>query len=106
MQEKHVTKITDMLLSGGKMLSIHCGECKSPLFEYQGKVMCPVCGEREAEVPPKPAAKPAAIGAERVLREKLDWVTGQLQKETDHRKISELLELMKSILEALERVKR
>jgi uncharacterized Zn finger protein (UPF0148 family) len=106
MREKHIAKITDMLLSGGKMLSIHCGECKSPLFEYQGKVVCPVCGEREVKAPPEPALKPAAVGTERVLREKLDWVTGQLQRETDHRKISELVELMKSLLEALEKVKR
>lgn len=104
MQEKNITKITDMLFAGGKMLSVHCDRCKSPLFEYQSKLICPICGERETKVPPKAKVKPVS-GVESVLREKLDWLTDELKKETDHGKISELLELIKSTLEILGRIK-
>lgn len=25
------------------MLAYHCGECKMPLFKYEGKIICPSC---------------------------------------------------------------
>jgi UPF0148 protein len=104
MREKDVAKMAEMLLAGGKMLSLHCAACKSPLFEYEGKVICPVCGEKAKAA--KPEAKPEERpGLERILREKLDQLAARLEKETDLRATSELLELMKSILEVLGRLK-
>jgi UPF0148 protein len=48
MEDKDLQKVTKMLERGGTMLAKHC-ECGSPLFKYQGKVVCPVCDARKQE---------------------------------------------------------
>ena len=97
----------EMLLARGKMLAIHCVTCQSPLFEYEGKVVCPVCSE-EAKAP-EPAKKPKlekpAVGeVEGILDAKLKELAIELRGERDRRNISELLGLMKAILEIRERL--
>lgn len=39
----NIEKISRMLELGGTMLSEHCDTCGSPLFRYQGEIVCPVC---------------------------------------------------------------
>lgn len=106
MLDEKIAKMTEMLLGGGKMLSVHCGACKGPLFEFEGKVMCPVCGGKVEA--PKAEVKPKAAPAEKVesvLRTKLNSLAEQLEKETDHAKTLELLDRIKSILEVLEKLR-
>ncbi len=95
-------KIAEMLLSGGKMLSLHCAKCQSPLFEYEDRVVCPSCGEK-TEVA-KPEVKPVGE-VSRIMLKKLDQLATELEKETDRHAAAELLGLMKSILEVLEKLK-
>lgn len=102
MKEKNVAKIAEMLLAGGKMLSLHCATCQSPLFEYEGRIRCPVCGEKAEAV--KQEVKPAAE-VERTLLGKLDQLAAELKGETDRHAAAELLELMKLTLEVLEKLK-
>ena len=106
MEDEKLAKLTEMLLGGGKMLSVHCGTCKGPLFEFKGKAVCPVCGEKavaaKAEVKPKAAP---VEKVESVLRIKLNSLAEQLEKETDHAKTLELLDRIKSILEVLEKLR-
>lgn len=106
MQDERIAKMTEMLLGGGKMLSVHCGTCKGPLFEFKGKVVCPVCGERieTAKAETKPEATPTEK-VEEILRAKLNTLATQLEKETNHVKTLELLDRVKSILEVLEKLK-
>lgn len=108
MQDKDVTKMAEMLLAGGKMLSLHCATCKSPLFEYKGKVMCPICGEKTKAAMPEKAelrAMPAIGEIEGILLEKLNQLAAELKRESDRRTVAELLGLMKSILEVIEKLK-
>lgn len=107
MIEENLSKITEMLLAGGKMLGVHCGDCKSPLFEYKGKVVCPVCGgktkpEKSKVEPDIPTLKKL----EKVLQAKLDALTDQLEKESNQTKVLKLLDSIKSTLEAIERLKK
>jgi len=105
MEDKKVAKMAEALLAGGKMLPLHCGKCGGPLFEREGKIECAVCGEKVAAAP-TPEAKPVAGGEiERILVEKLGHFASELRKETDPRKISELLALMKTTLEVYEKLK-
>lgn len=96
-----MAKIAEMLLAGGKMLPLHCATCKSPLFEFEGKVRCPVCGEK-VEVA-KAGVKPVDE-VELILLEKLDQLAAELKGETDRHATADILELMKSILEVLEKL--
>jgi len=103
-EEEKLRKTADMLLAGGKMLGVHCGKCLSPLFEFQGKIVCPVRGSETT--PAKPEAKaPSLKKVEEVLHEKINALAEQLAGETDHAKTLELLERIKSALEALEKLR-
>lgn len=97
-----MAKIAEMLLAGGKMLPLHCATCQSPLFEYEGKIRCPVCGEKA--VASRAEAKPVGE-VERILLEKLDQLAAELKVESDRYAAAELLELMKLILEVLEKLR-
>lgn len=106
--EERLSKTTEMLLAGGKMLGVHCGKCMSPLFEFKGKVFCPVC--RGEAKPAEPAAKKDAMApslkkVEEALHAKVNSLAEQLAVETDHNKTLELLERIKSTLEVLEKLK-
>jgi UPF0148 protein len=104
-QDDKIAKMTAALLSGGKMLSLHCAKCRGPLFEKDGKITCAVCGEKFADVRKAEAVKPvAARDVREILAEKLQELAAQMRKETDPHKISEIIVLMKSILEALEKL--
>ena len=102
MEGEKIAKMIEMLLAGGKMLSVHCGVCMGPLFEFEGKVVCPVCsGKSEAaKAEVKPEAAPTSK-VEEVLLLKLNSLAEQLEKETDHTKTLELLDRIKSTLEVL-----
>jgi len=103
-KDENIPKIVEMLLAGGKMLAVHCGTCLSPLFEYQGKVVCPVCGG--GTKPAKAEVKPSSLDKVRkTLQAKINSLAEQLAAETDHAKTLELLDRIKSALEALERIK-
>jgi uncharacterized Zn finger protein (UPF0148 family) len=104
MKEKDMGKIVDMLMAGGKMLGVHCGSCMSPLFEYKGKVTCPVCGGEAVPAREKGEAPPTDK-LEKVLRSKIDSLTEELAKETDHEKTLEILERIKSALEVMKKLK-
>ena len=97
-----MAKISEMLLAGGKMLPLHCATCQSPLFEFEGKVRCPICGEKVEVV--KAGVKPVDE-VELILLEKLDHFAAELKGETDRHATAELLELMKLILEVLEKLR-
>ncbi len=104
MGEESIPKIAQMLLAGGKMLGIHCGTCMSPMFSYKGKIVCPVCGElkkpvEKADVVPDPLGK-----IKEILRAKINSLADRLETESDHTKTLELLDRIKSALEALEKV--
>ncbi len=103
MEEEDLSKIAGMLLAGGKMLGIHCATCKAPLFEYRGKVVCPVCGEKTRPEKTESDAKPLKKIRE-ALHAKLDSLSEQLAKETDQGKTQEILKNIKSTLEALKKL--
>jgi uncharacterized Zn finger protein (UPF0148 family) len=49
-RDEKIKAMAELLLSKATMLQYHCGECGSPLFEKEGKIICPVCGEQKKPV--------------------------------------------------------
>ncbi len=45
---KDTQEMSELLLRGATMLNIHCNECASPIFRYEGEEFCPSC-ERTVE---------------------------------------------------------
>lgn len=56
-EDQELDKISRMLERGATMLSQHCQTCGSPLFRYQGEVICPVCQDREESMAEYPQSK-------------------------------------------------
>ncbi|MFN4133579.1 MAG: hypothetical protein ACK4GQ_04335, partial [Candidatus Hadarchaeales archaeon] len=70
------------------------------LFEFEGKMVCPVCGSKKAQ------EEDELLIVEKMLRQKLRVLTEKLEKETDPAKTLELLTSIKGALEALEKLKK
>ena len=105
MEEKDVKKMAELLLAGGKMLSKHCQICKSPLFEFKGKIICPI---HEEKIMAKPEARKLEMPhaeIERILNEKLTSLAEELKEEKEKDEMNKILNLMKSILDLLEKLK-
>ena len=40
---KQTQQMSELLLKGATMTNQHCGECGSPIFQYEGQEFCPNC---------------------------------------------------------------
>ncbi len=111
-QNTDVEKMAGILLGGGKMLSIHCPECKSPLFEKDDKVICSVCNREviikkdEAKKQEKPPEKALDSDTENILLKKKEFLLSKLSSETDPKKITDILESMRLILVVLKDIRK
>ncbi|MDI6655226.1 MAG: Sjogren's syndrome/scleroderma autoantigen 1 family protein [Candidatus Hydrothermarchaeota archaeon] len=56
-KEKALRDMAELLLSKATMLQYHCDKCKSPLFEKEGKIICPTCGIMQEKEIKKEAEK-------------------------------------------------
>lgn len=125
-EDMKIQKITKLLEKGGTMLANH-HECGSPMFRYQGKVICPVCeGQTEHEKPgvrsemhkpEKPEEqKKSNISDSNIsndnisniyvqLMDKIKEISESLESETDLQRVKsklECIELGVKILKSLE----
>ncbi len=97
MPEKKIDKAVEALFSGARMLSIHCAECRGPLFEKDGKVFCPTCGVRGGEAPDE--------GLEGTLRRKLEELKARLETEKDHEQLMRTLKEIDALVEVLRKLR-
>lgn len=118
-KNEKIDKLASMLLAGGKMLSRHCPECKTPLFKYMDRVICPICkGEvvRREKTDSKEDIKVRKEDNERsdeydstlkkIIRNKLTQLEDKLADEDDPKKVDEILKAINSTLDVLERLKK
>ncbi len=111
-KEETIKKMAELLLARATMLAYHCPRCSAPLFEKEGKVLCPNCGEvrvvREGEEEKEKATPQAEAGAEsregdEVLLKKREELLQRLSGEEDLRVILDILEAVRRIDEILRR---
>ncbi len=101
-RDKALKAMTELLLSKARMLPYHCDNCKSPLFEKDEKIICPVCGELKFE---KKDQKEEAKTEEpqtdsktaQVLKKKRDELLAKIEKEKNPKKLTDLLEALNKI---------
>jgi UPF0148 protein len=98
-KEKALKEMAGLLLSRATMLQYHCAECKSPLFEREGKIICPVCGEFKYEKEKEEKAAPPEI--RNTLEKKRRELLKQLEKEKDPKKIAEIADALEKITKML-----
>lgn len=105
-KDKALKNMTDLLLAKARMLQYHCASCKSPLFEKEQKVICPVCGEmkiEKEEVKEKAGAKEPTTDSKtaKVLVKKRNELLVEIEKEKNPKKLTELLEALEKINKSL-----
>ena len=94
-KDKNMKHMVELLLSRATMLQYHCAECKSPLFEKEGKIICPVCGEFKQEE--KKEKKKVKGGVNKIIEKKRDELLKKLDTENDPKKIAELAEALEKL---------
>lgn len=93
--------MAELLLSKARMLPYHCGKCKSPLFEKDGKTICPVCGELEEKEKAKTRAPSTDPKTTKILKKKRDELLTQIENEKNPKKLIGLLEALEKINRSL-----
>jgi UPF0148 protein len=83
MEDKKISEAVKLLYKGAKMLSYHCPECGTPIFEYEGKMFCPSCGkeavfEKDAKEEKPPVEEKSK---DPVTEHKLERMTDMLPEE-------------------------
>ncbi|MBU2559352.1 hypothetical protein KKA03_00480 [archaeon] len=95
-KDKALKNMTDLLLAKARMLQYHCGNCKSPLFEKEEKIICPVCGEMKVETE-EVKEKASDTKTSKVLVKKRDELLLKIEKEKNPKKLTDLLEALEKL---------
>ena len=109
-------EMAELLRSGAKMLSYSCPECGSPLFQLKSAdIWCANCQKRVVIVPEDEDESEASERAikemlwnslEQTLINKLSSLNSSLSKETEPKRVGELVEVISMILNSLDRLGR
>ncbi|HIH89253.1 TPA: hypothetical protein HA344_08615 [Candidatus Bathyarchaeota archaeon] len=108
MTEPSMKEMAEMLRKGAKMLSMHCPECGTPLFQLKnGEIFCPH-EKREVKIvkdgeDSEKAKREASL--DRTLQSKLQLLQERLDVSTDPTEIRELTQTITVLLDALNRQK-
>lgn len=103
-KDKALKDMTELLLSKARMLPYHCDNCKSPLFEKDEKIICPVCGELKFEKKEEKAktGEPSTDSkTTEILKKKRDEILTQIENEKNPKKLIGLLEALEKINKSL-----
>ena len=107
-----VTSGADLLRKGATLLREPCPKCGGLQIRYKEKTYCMNCDDIEAVLSPKP--EQAASGPKetpisplrKMMEEKLNSVSKQLDATTDVEEQARLLDLISKYVETLEKLKK
>ncbi len=96
-REEALKKMTELLLSRATMLKYHCPDCKLPLFEKDGKIICVNCGE-------------FMLSEEEIVQDEEKFREGVEKKEEAFHRLDDKIRILnevldKKLLELIERLK-
>jgi len=119
--DEAIKRAAELLLKGATMLNKVCPKCKTPLYKYKGRIICPTCEieyvivdnkgeirEKEKEnVIKKEMARKRKTEEIRynevteTLEMKLQELTEKLEKSQEPKEIEEIARAIKSVGEAI-----
>ncbi len=107
-----IKSMADLLRQGASLTELPCPACSSPLFRMQsGELWCAQCKKRVIVV--KEGAPPVeATGSvfltrlESTLLTKIEEIEGKIKEEKDPERLQRLGNLLSTLLENLEKVRR
>ena len=106
MSEDFTKKAVEMLLQGATMLREPCPYCSGVRILKEGKAFCVSCGrEPEKRNVPQQDNKIQKSSLIITLEKKLEGLSKELEKESDHEKQQKILNSINSLIEAINKVK-
>ena len=109
---KHVSneftkRAVEMLLQGATMLKEPCPYCSGVRIMKEGQAFCVSCGrEPEKRNIPKQDNKEQKSSLIETLEKKLEVLSMELEKESDHEKQQIILKSINSLIDAMDKIKR
>ena len=99
-------KAAEMLLNGATLLSEPCPYCSGVRVIKEGHALCTKCGrEPEKKHIPESDKKLERTSMEEALEKKLEILSKELEKESNHEKQQEILKSINSIIDTLDKIK-
>lgn len=102
-------KAVEMLLKGATLLSEPCPYCKGVRVMKEGHALCVSCGREpstndkvESKIDTKEIRSPVLAN----LEKKLESLSKELEKESNHEKQQEILKSINSLIETIEKLKK
>ena len=122
LDDRELEQISKMLERGGKMLADHCVVCKSPLFKFEGKTICPVCTYRETQsaehapdspaqglkreaLPPEATTPGQGVPLDSVITELIAALAFDMRTETDLARINTQLDCIERGLRIIQLIR-
>ncbi len=96
-----------MLLQGATLLREPCPYCSGVRVMKEGQALCVTCGrEPEKRDIPQQDAKEQKNSLLKTLENKLEVLSKELEKETDHQKQQSILKSINSVIDAMDKIKK
>jgi UPF0148 protein len=100
-------KAVEMLLQGATMLKEPCPYCSGVRIMKEGKAFCVSCGrEPEKRNVPKQDNKKQKSSLIETLENKLEVLSKELEKESDHEKQQNILKSINALIEAMDKINK
>ncbi len=110
MAEDLIRRAADMLLGGATLLSQPCPYCTGVRVLKDGQALCVNCGrepKKRTDIPQNTTVPPNSKELLKdVLDKKVQSLSKELEKETDHKRQQDILNSLNSLLDALEKIKK
>ena len=99
-------KAIKMILSGGTLLSEPCPYCKGVRVMKDGHALCVNCGKEPEQKPTKTQTKEKkSISTLKILEQKLEKLSTQLEREDQPAKQQELIKSIDSLIDVIAKLK-
>ncbi len=99
-------KAVDMLLQGATLLREPCPYCSGVRVMKEGQALCVNCGrEPEKRNIPQQDNKEQKTSILETLEKKLETLSKELEQESDHEKQQAILNSIKSLIEAVDKIR-
>ena len=107
MSNELTKKAIDLLLTGATLLSEPCPYCSGVRVMKDGNALCVSCGREPENKDMKDNTEDNESNSTlEVLESKLETLTKELEKESDHEKQQNILKSINSIVEILGKIKK
>ena len=99
-------KAIKIILNGGTLLSEPCPYCKGVRVMKDGYALCVNCGKEPEQKPEKIQTKEKkSVSTLKILEQKLEKLSSQLEGETEPAKQQELIKSIDSLIDVIAKLK-